>query len=296
MAQRSIREIDGKQMLSRLWNEFFPEDLKLEYRGVLIDEESDLNKIESENKWLCESNLVVKPDMLFGKRGKNGLVYYKNENPGDVSWEDAKKWIKEKSSDTTTLHSGQSGTLSHFIVEPFNPHSDEYYLSINLGDKYDEIFFSLQGGVDIEENWDSVLTIKLDESISAEEAHEIIKNELRKFTDTEKFDSFVCSAYVFFRNMHYTYLEFNPFVLEDDKIILLDLVAKVDDTAHFLKGHIWGDLEFPAPFGRSLTKEENYIKGIDANSGSSLKLTILNKEGKIWTLVAGGGASVVYAD
>ncbi len=35
---------------------------------------------------------------------------------------------------------------------------------------------------------------------------------------------------------------------------------------------------------------------MDAKSGASLKLTILNPEGRIWTMVAGGGASVIYAD
>lgn len=30
--------------------------------------------------------------------------------------------------------------------------------------------------------------------------------------------------------------------------------------------------------------------------GSSLKLTVLNPHGRVWTMVAGGGASVVYAD
>ena len=43
-------------------------------------------------------------------------------------------------------------------------------------------------------------------------------------------------------------------------------------------------------------EEEKAIKGMDDNSGASLKLTILNPQGLIWTLVAGGGASVVYAD
>ena len=33
---------------------------------------------------------------------------------------------------------------------------------------------------------------------------------------------------------------------------------------------------------------------LDAKSGASLKLTILNKKGRIWTMVAGGGASVIY--
>src|SRR5690606_11967963 len=55
-------------------------------------------------------------------------------------------------------------------------------------------------------------------------------------------------------------------------------------------------IEFPAPFGRELSKEEAYIADLDAKTGASLKLTVLNPNGRIWTLVAGGGASVVYAD
>ncbi|QQP51849.1 ATP-citrate synthase, partial [Caligus rogercresseyi] len=39
-----------------------------------------------------------------------------------------------------------------------------------------------------------------------------------------------------------------------------------------------------------------FIADIDAKTGASLKLTILNPKGRIWTMVAGGGASVIYAD
>ena len=53
---------------------------------------------------------------------------------------------------------------------------------------------------------------------------------------------------------------------------------------------------WPAPFGRDLTKEEAYIQKLDGSTGASLKLTVLNAEGRIWTMVAGGGASVVYSD
>lgn len=35
---------------------------------------------------------------------------------------------------------------------------------------------------------------------------------------------------------------------------------------------------------------------MDASTGASLKLTVLNANARIWTMVAGGGASVVYAD
>jgi len=43
-----------------------------------------------------------------------------------------------------------------------------------------------------------------------------------------------------------------------------------------------------------LTKEEAYIQKLDGSTGASLKLTVLNPHGRIWTMVAGGGASVVY--
>ena len=48
--------------------------------------------------------------------------------------------------------------------------------------------------------------------------------------------------------------------------------------------------------GANIYGEEKTIKKADEESGASLKLTILNPKGRIWTLVAGGGASVVYAD
>ena len=42
--------------------------------------------------------------------------------------------------------------------------------------------------------------------------------------------------------------------------------------------------------------QEAYIADLDAKSGASLKLTVLNPQGRIWTMVAGGGASVIYSD
>jgi ATP-citrate lyase beta-subunit len=59
----------------------------------------------------------------------------------------------------------------------------------------------------------------------------------------------------------------------------------------------WGDIEFPTAFGmEDQSPEEKAIAEADSKSGASLKLTILNPLGRIWTMVAGGGASVVYAD
>ena len=38
----------------------------------------------------------------------------------------------------------------------------------------------------------------------------------------------------------------------------------------------WGDLEFPMPFGRSMTSAEEYVADLDSKTGASLKLSILN--------------------
>lgn len=99
---------------------------------------------------------------------------------------------------------------------------------------------------------------------------------------------------------------------EAPQLYYLDLAAKLDQTgenevgkkwnearmsAYPPKNNRWGtDMSFPAPFGRSLTQEEAYIADLDAKTGASLKLTVLNPSGRIWTMVAGGGASVVYTD
>jgi len=39
-----------------------------------VTESTDFTQLVNEQTWLSSSRLVVKPDMLFGKRGKSGLV------------------------------------------------------------------------------------------------------------------------------------------------------------------------------------------------------------------------------
>merc|ERR1719343_350675 len=95
---------------------------------------------------------------------------------------------------------------------------------------------------------------------------------------------------------HFTYLEINPVVMTDTQIVPLDCAAKIDETAAFLCEPLWQGCDFPAPFGRAAYPEEKFIADMDAKTGASLKLTILNIHGNVWTMVAGGGASVVFAD
>ncbi|HHX77100.1 MAG TPA: ATPase, partial [Firmicutes bacterium] len=108
---------------------------------------------------------------------------------------------------------------------------------------------------------------------------------------------FIEGMFKFYAELNYAYLEINPFIVTaEGKIYPLDLAAKLDDTAEFESGRKWGRITFPSPFGRRLSAKEAFIAELDAKTGASLKLTVLNEKGRLWTMVAGGGASVIYAD
>jgi ATP citrate (pro-S)-lyase len=179
------------------------------------------------------------------------------------------------------------------------PHkdSDEYYLSIMSTKDGDTILFYHEGGVNVGDV-DAKAT-RLDIPIGTfPTSKEIEKKLLGKVTADRKnrLAGFIEALFKFYADLNFTYLEINPVVVTKDLTIPLDLAAKLDSTAEFESGSKWGHIEFPAPFGRALTKEEDYIEELDSQTGASLKLTILNPEGRVWTMVAGGGASVIYAD
>ncbi len=304
MAQRAIREYDGKKLFAQNWDKYF-KGLNYPFESVLVTSGEELLKKAEEPgyEWLKKKPLVVKPDMLFGKRGKNNLVLFKVNKPGDVTLEDAAKWIDEKRNQETTLLSGQKGVLTHFIVEPFTPHSEdeEYYIAATtLDEENDVLYMSAHGGMEVEENWDKVTEVKIPIDATDEEIEKLIKENIPADIPADKKDvyaQFAVDFYKFFRDLNFAYLEINPVVIVGNNVYLLDLVARLDDTAGFMMKDVWGDIEFPTPFGMpEKSPEEEAIAEADAKSGASLKLTVLNPEGRIWTLVAGGGASVVYAD
>ena len=142
--------------------------------------------------------------------------------------------------------------------------------------------------------------VRLSLQLGEEPTRDGVKAALLAQVPTERQDylaGFIVALIKLFRHLNFVYLEINPLVMTDDRRITpLDMAAKIDETAHFINHAQWGSIEFPAPFGRAEFPEEAFIKKLDACSGSSLKLTILNQFGRVWTMVAGGGASVVYAD
>jgi ATP-citrate lyase beta-subunit len=304
VAQRAIREYDSKAIFSKNWEKYF-HGFNYWFRTVLVTSGEELLQKAEEHgfEWLKQKNLVVKPDMLFGKRGLNNLVLYKMEKPGDVTLEDVAKWIDEKREYDTILHSGQKGKLTHFIVEPFTEHSEdeEYYISATTVNEQDVLYMSAEGGVEVEEGWDEkVVEVSIPIGASDHDIEQSIRANIPADIaekNRERFITFCTQFYKFYRDMHFAYLEINPLVMLDNTMRILDMVAKLDDTAEYLMKDNWGEIEYPTAFGMNdMSKEEKNIAEADAKSGASLKLTVLNPFGRIWTMVAGGGASVVYAD
>ncbi|MFH0799500.1 MAG: ATP citrate lyase citrate-binding domain-containing protein [Pseudomonadota bacterium] len=291
MAQRGIREYDAKRMLATELPRFLGGKFAYEGKAALVKPDTDLDALAKALPWLAKTKLVVKPDQLFGKRGKHGLLLI------NADWDAARKWIGERMNKETSVGK-VSGKLTHFLVEPFTPHdeSEEFYVAIRDERERDIIYFSMKGGIFVEENWDKVVQIPVPINGDIEKID--ISSSFKDLGDRrEKVLAFVKALYKFYAENGFSYLEINPFTFSvDDDIVPLDLVAKVDDTAVFDCRKVWGDLEFPKAFGTASTKEEEYVKLLDEQSGASLKLTVLNPKGRVWTMVAGGGASVIYAD
>lgn len=290
MAQRGIREYAAKKMLAKYWSEYFEDLEKFEGKVALVDPETDIDALASENPWLKTEKLVVKPDQLFGKRGKHNLILL------DASFDQAKTWITERMRKDVTVGK-VTDELTHFLLEPFVPHdkNKEYYIAITSNRDGDTIHFSTHGGVDIEEVWDTVSTVEVPilSDIDSVEIEETLPADLPD-EEKEMVTKFMKGLFRFYSDLGYAYLEINPFIAEG--FVPVDTVARLDDTAQFVCGQKWGDIEFPAPFGRKLSGEEKSIKEMDQKSGASLKLTILNPKGRVWTMIAGGGASVIYTD
>jgi ATP citrate (pro-S)-lyase len=301
MAHKPIREADGKRMIARLLKDYTPRKCTVQDRFISIGPETDLKTLPDKNPWLNEKKLVVKPDQRFKRRGKNNLILL------NATWPNARKWIQERMGKPVTV-GNVTGVLTHFIVEPFVQHSpeDEYYLAITSSKETDQILFYHKGGIEVGDvdQKANKLIIPVGEMPTRQE---IESSLLSKIPNQRKpfLACFIEGMYKFYADLNFTYLEINPFVPMCENLTSctgdccafpLDMAAELDDTAEFESGRKWGPIEFPPPFGRTLTREEAYVEELDSKTGASLKLTVLNPEGRIWTLVAGGGASVIYAD
>ncbi|GAB2300180.1 ATP-citrate synthase alpha chain protein 1 [Dionaea muscipula] len=122
MARKKIREFDSKRLVKEHFKRFSG-GIELPIKSAQITETTDLNEPVEKETWLSSEKMVVKPDMLFGKRGKSGLVALKLDFAQVVAF------VKECFGKEVEI-SRCRGPITTFIVEPFVPHSEAFYLNI----------------------------------------------------------------------------------------------------------------------------------------------------------------------
>lgn len=229
--------------------------------GVLVGPGRKLRPFDfAQGKW------VIKPDELVGKRAKHGLVKVGNGK-------EIRAFLDEYQGKEVEI-SGVRDRLEYFLIEPYVEHEEEWFVAIRSRAEGDEILWSKQGGVEVEKQKPESILVPLGKEYKGQ-----WRDLYRKFVELD-----------------FTSLEINPLAKAGNKFVPLDVKARLDDAARFWHLKDWGEIEFPTPWGRRKLAEEETIEALDEKSGASLKLTILNSKGKIWLLVAGGAASVVYAD
>lgn len=290
MARKKIREFAGKRLLRAAMLRLF--GIELPIKVAQVNANTNYLELLEQHPWLNQTKLVVKPDMLFGQRGKNDLVGL------NLTYQEAEDFIKARMGKQVTIK-GCTGPVNTFVVEPFVPHKEEYYLCIQSNRLDTDVSFSTAGGMDIEENWDKVKTISIATAtaITGDVLAPLVSSLPLELRPT--IEAFLANCLAVFDDLDATLLEMNPFTFDGSGMPFpLDIRMELDDTAAFRNvPSKWGDdLEFPLPFGRTLTAAEEYVHTLDEGTGASLKFTVLNPKGRVWLMVAGGGASVIYAD
>ncbi|XP_073462222.1 ATP-citrate synthase isoform X2 [Aquarana catesbeiana] len=290
MSAKAISEQTGKEFLYKYICTTAAIQNRFKYAQVTYD--TDWDRLVQDHPWLLTEPLVVKPDQLIKRRGKLGLVGV------NLNLDQVKIWLKQRLGHETTIAKAR-GTLKNFLIEPFVPHGqeEEFYVCIYAAREGDYVLFHHEGGVDVGDVDAKAqkFLVGVGECLTEQD----VRNHLLVHAAPDKKDvlaSFITGLFNLYEDLFFTYLEINPLVVTKDGVYVLDMAAKIDATADYICKAKWGDVDFPPPFGREAYPEEAYIADLDAKSGASLKLTILNPRGRIWTMVAGGGASVVYSD
>ena len=279
MASKAVQEYYAKKLLFPIFQRELDGGFGQDTESLFnVNATADANALP-QGKW------VVKPDVCIGKKGKHGLVLVNADSS------QAKEFLSQNLGKEVEI-GGTKGTLDSFMIEPFVEHDNEHFVAVITKRDCDEVLYSEEGGVDVEENWDKIRKARVglfEQPDAAKLSKELgIKDQLTA--------RFLAACVKAAREIGSPYLEFNPFTIKENKIFVLGTVLRLDSHEEFVKRKTWNGIKFKEPFGITKTIQETKIAELDDSTAGSLKLTVFNKNASLWLLVAGGGASVVFAD
>lgn len=263
MARVKISEFKAKKLLY--------EFLQKSYSGISINTQDkyfeDLLAAMEEGK-----KYVLKVDQGVKQRKKKGLVSF------NVTTENVKEEIGR------LMEMG----FTHFILEEFLEHEGfaEFYFAVERVREGKKIHFSTRGGIDIEENKDSIKTFVYQNRDQLQEISQDFG------LDKETIES-ILSA---FDDYYFSFLEINPMVIKDNQFYFLDTAVEVDSAADFFVNNAWNKEDYREGGKRERTKQEIEIQRLKEKSPASFSFEVLNPDGSLFLLLSGGGASLVTAD
>lgn len=263
MPRKKITEFKAKSILF--------DSLNLPYKGLHINTayKNQIQKLK-DNK-----DYVVKVDQGVKKRFKNGLI---------------KVGIK-KNEISKFVDSLIKRDYSNFIIEELVPHeqSQEKYIAFERVREGIKMYFSNAGGVDIEENSDTI------EIVIFKNSEDKLIDKYNKLIGVE--ENFLKNIILIFEKYHFTFFEINPLVVIDNKWYILDLAAEVDSVGEYFVNGVWSTEDFVDDFDKNTRiPEVKNIEELKEKSTASFKLNVINENGSLFMLLSGGGASVVLAD
>lgn len=225
---------------------------------------------------------VIKVDNGTKRRMKRGLVKI------GLSLEEANNWILER------------GTNENYVIEPQITICEEIYILIRPFGLSNEMFINFQGGINADTPLKNASRFILP----------IVNLTFDDFNILMSLDNIslveeLFNIYMFFCKYNFTFLEVNPLVKTNlGEYKPLDFAILWDTTSSYLFQNEELKLLTMNYFNKNsvldLVDENNGIEKriaeLDSRTGGSLKFNLINPNGSIWTLVAGGGASVAYTD
>jgi ATP citrate (pro-S)-lyase len=210
------------------------------------------------------SKYILKVDEFVKRRGKKGLIQKDIETNDEID-----RFLAEKRD------------YSNFVLEAQIGVVYEKYFCIYMKNGKKKYIFHHQGGVDCDPNIGGIIA----DSISGLEI-----NLPGICPVLEKLE-------VMFDQIDANYLEVNPLVMDSaGNWIPVDFAVKVDSCGlpFWDRKHLSYIDDRKEAAGSDPTEAK--IRKLDESSGASLKFKKLNPDGNILTLIAGGGASVLFTD
>jgi succinyl-CoA synthetase beta subunit len=263
MARKKISEFAAKRILYDF--------LEMPYAGISLDTKDQyfsdlLGGLEEGKKY------VLKVDQAVKQRKKKGLL--------------ALNVTKETIQNELTRL--QDMGYQYFIVEEMLDYEgvEEYYLAIERVREGKRVHYSTKGGIEIEENKESITTAILTDYSQYKDVASVLR------IPVETLESIITA----FDNYYFSFLEINPLAVKDDKFYFLDTAVEVDSEASFFVGNAWTKSDFREGGRANKTDEEKAIEELKETTPAALSYQVLNPNGSVFVLLSGGGASLVTAD